>query len=97
VSFGADDHFPLDVFQTGSGTSTNMNANEVLAHVASERLGRPVPQRRRTPPVVERRTRRCGWRLLDDRPAADPRPRPPAPSRAGWPLTSAPSRPAAPT
>jgi fumarate hydratase class II len=32
-----DDHFPLDVFQTGSGTSTNMNANEVLAHVASER------------------------------------------------------------
>jgi fumarate hydratase class II len=43
MSFGAfDDHFPLDVFQTGSGTSTNMNANEVLAHVASERLGRPV-------------------------------------------------------
>ena len=27
-----DDHFPLDVFQTGSGTSTNMNANEVIAH-----------------------------------------------------------------
>ena len=26
-----DDHFPLDVFQTGSGTSTNMNANEVIA------------------------------------------------------------------
>jgi fumarate hydratase, class II len=43
MSFGAfDDHFPLDVFQTGSGTSTNMNANEVLAHVGSERLGRPV-------------------------------------------------------
>ena len=43
MSLGAfDDHFPLDVFQTGSGTSTNMNANEVLAHVASERLGRPV-------------------------------------------------------
>jgi fumarate hydratase class II len=35
-----DDHFPLDVFQTGSGTSTNMNANEVLAHRASEILGR---------------------------------------------------------
>jgi fumarate hydratase class II len=29
-----DDHFPLDVFQTGSGTSTNMNANEVIAHRA---------------------------------------------------------------
>jgi len=30
-----DAHFPIDVFQTGSGTSTNMNANEVIAHVAS--------------------------------------------------------------
>ncbi len=29
-----DEHFPLDVFQTGSGTSTNMNANEVIAHLA---------------------------------------------------------------
>ena len=37
-----DDHFPIDVFQTGSGTSSNMNANEVIAHLASERLGRPV-------------------------------------------------------
>jgi len=37
-----DAHFPIDVFQTGSGTSSNMNANEVLAHLASERLGRPV-------------------------------------------------------
>ena len=35
-------HFPVDVFQTGSGTSTNMNANEVIAHLASERLGSPV-------------------------------------------------------
>ncbi len=34
--------FPLDVFQTGSGTSTNMNANEVIATLASRRLGRPV-------------------------------------------------------
>ena len=31
-----DDSFPLDVFQTGSGTSTNMNANEVIANVASK-------------------------------------------------------------
>jgi fumarate hydratase class II len=37
-----DDQFPIDVFQTGSGTSTNMNVNEVLARLAGERLGRPV-------------------------------------------------------
>ena len=36
-----DDHFPIDVYQTGSGTSTNMNVNEVLATLAVERLGRP--------------------------------------------------------
>ncbi len=34
-----DDHFPLDVFQTGSGTSTNMNANEVIAALASKKIG----------------------------------------------------------
>ncbi len=34
--------FPLDVFQTGSGTSSNMNVNEVVAHLAARRLGRPV-------------------------------------------------------
>jgi fumarate hydratase class II len=33
-----DDQFPVDVFQTGSGTSTNMNANEVIAHRAAEIL-----------------------------------------------------------
>jgi fumarate hydratase, class II len=32
-----DDHFPLDIFQTGSGTSTNMNANEVIATIASKK------------------------------------------------------------
>ncbi len=31
-----DAHFPIDIFQTGSGTSTNMNSNEVIAHLASE-------------------------------------------------------------
>ena len=36
------EEFPIDVYQTGSGTSTNMNMNEVLAHLASERLGRIV-------------------------------------------------------
>jgi fumarate hydratase class II len=34
-----DDHFVLDIFQTGSGTSTNMNANEVIANRANEILG----------------------------------------------------------
>jgi len=35
-----DDQFPVDVFQTGSGTSTNMNANEVIATLASRALAR---------------------------------------------------------
>ncbi len=34
-----DDHFPIDVYQTGSGTSTNTNMNEVIAHLAAARLG----------------------------------------------------------
>ena len=37
-----DDQFPVDVFQTGSGTSSNMNANEVIATLARRALGRPV-------------------------------------------------------
>ncbi|WP_328915816.1 MULTISPECIES: class II fumarate hydratase [unclassified Streptomyces] len=37
-----DEQFPIDVFQTGSGTSSNMNANEVIATLATERLGRDV-------------------------------------------------------
>jgi len=37
-----DGQFPIDVFQTGSGTSSNMNANEVIATLASRALGRPV-------------------------------------------------------
>ncbi|HUA30139.1 MAG TPA: class II fumarate hydratase [Streptosporangiaceae bacterium] len=37
-----DDQFPIDVFQTGSGTSSNMNANEVIATLASRALGRRV-------------------------------------------------------
>jgi len=43
VAAGAwDDQFRVDVFQTGSGTSTNMNVNEVVASLATERLGRSV-------------------------------------------------------
>jgi len=37
-----DDQFPVDVFQTGSGTSSNMNANEVIATLAARTLSRPV-------------------------------------------------------
>jgi fumarate hydratase, class II len=37
-----DEHFPIDVFQTGSGTSSNMNANEVIATLASRALDKPV-------------------------------------------------------
>src|SRR6202000_1753897 len=37
-----DEHFPIDIFQTGSGTSTNMNANEVIASLATKRLGHGV-------------------------------------------------------
>jgi fumarate hydratase, class II len=37
-----DDQFPIDVYQTGSGTSTNTNMNEVVAHLASGRLGASV-------------------------------------------------------
>ncbi|MBT8086690.1 MAG: class II fumarate hydratase [Gammaproteobacteria bacterium] len=39
---GYDAQFPIDVFQTGSGTSSNMNANEVIAHLATAALGKEV-------------------------------------------------------
>ncbi|WP_285789339.1 class II fumarate hydratase [Micromonospora sp. NBRC 101691] len=39
---GYDDQFPIDVFQTGSGTSSNMNTNEVIASLAGRELGREV-------------------------------------------------------
>jgi len=43
VARGAhNDQFPIDVYQTGSGTSSNMNANEVIASLVSQRLGRDV-------------------------------------------------------
>ncbi|MFN2541592.1 MAG: class II fumarate hydratase [Chthoniobacterales bacterium] len=40
-----DDHFPLDVFQTGSGTSTNTNANEVIANRCAQLAGQPIGSR----------------------------------------------------
>jgi fumarate hydratase, class II len=40
-----DEHFPVDIFQTGSGTSTNMNANEVIANRCSQIAGKPIGSR----------------------------------------------------
>jgi len=40
-----DEHFPLDIFQTGSGTSTNTNANEVIANRACQLGGKPIGAR----------------------------------------------------
>ena len=37
-----DQHFPVDIFQTGSGTSSNMNSNEVIANRAARLLGQPI-------------------------------------------------------
>lgn len=39
ISGALDSQFPVDIFQTGSGTSTNMNANEVIAHISSQQSG----------------------------------------------------------
>src|SRR5256886_10853923 len=40
-----DQHFPLDIFQTGSGTSTNTNANEVIANCCAQLAGKPIGAR----------------------------------------------------
>ena len=37
-----DAHFPIDIYQTGSGTSTNMNVNEVIANRCSQMAGKPI-------------------------------------------------------
>jgi fumarate hydratase, class II len=42
IEGGLDIHFPIDIFQTGSGTSTNMNANEVIANRVSQLAGKPI-------------------------------------------------------
>jgi fumarate hydratase class II len=42
ISGKLDDHFPIDVFQTGSGTSTNMNANEVISNRCAQLAGNPL-------------------------------------------------------
>ncbi len=53
VAAGAhDDQFPLKVWQTGSGTQTNMNVNEVIANLANERLGESGATSRRSIPTI---------------------------------------------
>ena len=47
-----DDHFPLVVWQTGSGTQTNMNVNEVIANRANEMLGGKPGAKRRCIPTI---------------------------------------------
>ncbi len=42
IDGGHDKEFPIDIFQTGSGTSSNMNANEVIANLATKKLGEKV-------------------------------------------------------
>ncbi len=37
-----DEHFPVDIYQTGSGTSSNMNANEVIANRVAQQAGKPI-------------------------------------------------------
>ena len=69
------DHFPLDVFQTGSGTSSNMNMNEVLASLAAPCRRRGPPQRpRQRQPVEQRHLPDVDPRRRDERDdqAADP-------------------------
>ncbi|MCG6948913.1 MAG: aspartate ammonia-lyase [Acidobacteria bacterium] len=73
------DNFPVDVFQTGSGTSTNMNMNEVVAHLANLRLGGDPAERRPVHPndhvnlgqssndVIPAALRIASWRAWDER------------------------------
>ncbi|WP_037550379.1 class II fumarate hydratase [Spirochaeta lutea] len=42
IAGSLDEHFPLDIFQTGSGTSSNMNTNEVIANLANRSLGQAL-------------------------------------------------------
>src|SRR6201981_3051685 len=50
VEGNLDDHFPIDIFQTGSGTSTNPNANEVIANRCAQLAGKPIGSREHVHP-----------------------------------------------
>ena len=87
-----DDHFPLVVWQTGSGTQSNMNANEVISNRAIEMLGGAMGSKTPGPPqrprqhgaVVERHLPdRDARRRRDDRPRRDAAGPAQAPRRAG--------------
>ena len=65
-----DAHFPVDIYQTGSGTSTNMNANEVIANLANERLGFGVGAKSKEGAVHENNHVNMGQSSNDTFPAA---------------------------
>ena len=52
ISGKLDDHFPLRIWQTGSGTQTNMNANEVISNRAIEMAGGVLGRRNRSIPTT---------------------------------------------
>jgi fumarate hydratase class II len=52
-----DQHFPLDIYQTGSGTSTNMNINEVIANRCSQLAGKEIGSKT---PGASQRSRKYG-------------------------------------
>ena len=90
-------HFPIDVFQTGSGTSSNMNANEVIANRANEVLGEPIGQRK---PVHPNDHVNRGQSSNDVVPAAHAHRRPPRgrpPGALDWKSCERPSRPRPPS
>ena len=64
-----DDHFPLVVWQTGSGTQTNMNVNEVIANRANEILGGTLGSKSPVHPERSRQHEPVVERLLSDRDA----------------------------
>ena len=69
-----DAEFPIDVFQTGSGTSSNMNANEVLASLAAEKLGEGAAVLSQCIPTTTS-TIRCPPTTSSPRPSTLPPPR----------------------
>jgi fumarate hydratase class II len=62
-----DDHFPVDIYQTGSGTSTNMNVNEVIANRCSQLSGKPLGSK---DPVHPNDHANCGQSSNDTFPSA---------------------------
>jgi fumarate hydratase, class II len=91
-----DRHFPVDTFQTGSGTSTNMNANEVIANRAKQLLGEDLSSDRVHPNDHVNASQSSNDSFPSAVHIACARTRPP-PACAGWPPRCAPRRPSSPT